>query len=281
MDRWTVGDVKITRVVECEELWDGTLLLPAATADAVKREEGLAPHFATPEGQFKLSIHAFILESKGKRIIVDTCVGNDKARSIPQWNHMKTPFTQRLVDAGHPREKIDCVMCTHLHLDHVGWNTMLVNDKWQPTFPNARYLLHGTEWDFFSTVPDEFLKGPIDDSVRPVFEQGLCDLVNDGHKITEEVWLEGTPGHTPGHNSIHIKSKGEEAVITGDMVHHPIQFRHPEWDNNFHCDNKQGQRTLREFAERYAEKPVRIFGTHFAAQGGKIVRRGDAFDYVV
>ena len=176
MNRWKVGDVTITRVVEAEELWDGTLLLPGATADAVKKERGLFPAFTTEEGQFRLSIHAFILESQGKRIIVDTCVGNDKSRSIPQWDHLHGPFPERLIEAGHPREAIDRVICTHLHLDHVGWNTMLVNDKWTATFPNAKYLVHGTEWDFFSKTEDEFLKGPVEDSVRPVMSErvGVC-----------------------------------------------------------------------------------------------------------
>jgi glyoxylase-like metal-dependent hydrolase (beta-lactamase superfamily II) len=281
MNRWKVGDVTITRVVEAEELWDGTLLLPGATADAVKKEPGLYPAFTTEEGQFRLSIHAFVLESQGKRIIVDTCVGNDKSRSIPQWDHLHGPFPERLIEAGHPREAIDRVICTHLHLDHVGWNTTLVNDKWTATFPNAKYLVHGTEWDFFSKTEDEFLKGPVEDSVRPVMDEGRCELVNDGYKITDEVWLEPTPGHTPGHTSIRISSKGADAVITGDMIHHPIQFRHPEWDNNFDCDGKQAKATRRAFCERYAEKPVRVFGTHFAAQAGRIVKKGAAFDYVL
>src|SRR5207249_10831170 len=125
------------------------------------------------------------------------------------------------------------VLCTHLHVDHVGWNTMLREGRWVPTFPNATYLIGGTEWDFFSTAEEPFLKGPVDDSVRPVVAAGMSQLVDDAHRLTDEVWLESAPGHTPGHFSVRISSRGEEAVITGDLMHHPILCRYPEWDNKF------------------------------------------------
>ena len=154
MNQWKIGDVKITRVIESEAVWEGTMLLPNATLENVKKEgEWLAP-FASPDGRVKLTIQALIIESQGKRILVDTCIGNDKVRSNPEWNKLKLPFLSDLEKAGSPREKIDRVVCTHLHIDHVGWNTMLKNDKWVPTFPNAKYLIGGTEWDFFSRSED-------------------------------------------------------------------------------------------------------------------------------
>ena len=281
MNRWKVGDVTISRVVEADELWDGTLLLPNATADAVKKEPGLFPAFTTEEGQFRLSIHAFVLESQGKRIIVDTCVGNDKSRSIPQWDHLHGPFPQRLIEAGHPREAIDRVICTHLHLDHVGWNTTLVNGKWTATFPNAKYLVHGTEWDFFSKTTDAFMKDPVDDSVRPVIDRGQAKLVDSNYKITDEVWLEPTPGHTPGHHSVRISSKGQNAVITGDLIHHPVLCAYPEWNDNFDSDAAMAKKTRRSFCEKYADSGVLVFGTHFATPScGSIQKDGSAFRFV-
>jgi glyoxylase-like metal-dependent hydrolase (beta-lactamase superfamily II) len=283
MNQWKIGDVKISRVIESEVAWDGTMLLPNATVEGVKKEQDwLYPSFSDEVGRLKLSIHALVLESMGKRIVIDTCIGNDKVRSNPEWNKLQLPFLQDLQKAGYSRESIDNVVCTHLHIDHVGWNTMLKNDKWVATFPNARYLIGGTEWDFFSRQEDDFFKPPVDDSVRPLFEEGRADLVDDKRKITDEVWLESTPGHTPGHFAVRISSKGQDAVITGDLMHHPIQCRYPEWDDNFDVDLPQAKKTRRAFCERYADTGILVLGTHFATpSAGKIVKKDDSFRFVL
>jgi glyoxylase-like metal-dependent hydrolase (beta-lactamase superfamily II) len=282
MDRWTVGDVRVTKVVESQAPWDGTILLPDATADNVERErDWLYPMFSDDAGRFRMSVHAYVLDSQGTRIVVDTCVGNDKERAHPAWNRQQLPFLEDLEKMGCPRESIDRVLCTHLHVDHVGWNTMLKNGRWVPTFPNATYLIGGTEWDFFSRAEDPFLKGPVDDSVRPVMGEGMSELVDDRHRITDEVWLESTPGHTPGHFSVRISSRGQDAVITGDLMHHPIQCRYPEWSNNFDNDGAMAKRTRRAFCERYADSGTLVFGTHFAApSAGRIVRTDGSFRFV-
>jgi glyoxylase-like metal-dependent hydrolase (beta-lactamase superfamily II) len=215
------------------------------------------------------------------RIIFDTFIGNDKVRSNPAWNKLHLPYLEDLQKLGHSREAIDHVVCTHLHIDHVGWNTMLKNDKWVATFPNAKYLVGGTEWDFFSRSLDPFFKDPVDDSVRPVMAEGRVDLVDDKHRITDEVWLEATPGHTPGHFAVRISSKGQDAVITGDLMHHPIQCRYPEWDDLFDVDGPQAKKTRREFCERYADTNVAVIGTHFASPSvGKIIKKDDSFRYI-
>ena len=282
MNHWKVGDVKITRVIESEAIWDGTMLIPDATPDNIRKEQDwLYPTFSDETGKLKLSIHALVLESMGKKIVVDTCIGNDKVRSNPEWNKLQLPFLQDLNKAGCTREAVDHVVCTHLHIDHVGWNTMLERGKWVATFPNARYLLGGTEWDFFSRQQDEFFKAPIDDSVRPLIEQGRVELVDETRKITDEVWLESTPGHTPGHFAIRISSSGQDAVITGDLMHHPLQCRYPEWDDTFDVDGPQAKKTRRAFCERYADTGTLVFGTHFAApSAGKIVKKGDSFRFI-
>ena len=283
MNRWKIGEVSITRVIESETPWDGTLLLPEATAANVRKErDWLHPTFTDDAGLLRMSIHAFVIESRGKRIVVDTCIGNDKERPIPEWNRKQWPFLANLEQAGYARESVDMVLCTHLHVDHVGWNTMLRGDTWVPTFPNATYLIGGTEWDFFSTAEEPFLKGPVDDSVRPVVAAGMSQLVDDAHRITDEVWLESTPGHTPGHFSVRISSRGEEAVITGDLMHHPILCRYPEWDNKFDYDGPRAKKTRRAFCERYADSGVLVLGTHFATpSAGRIRKQDDAYRFVL
>jgi len=283
MNRWKIGEVSITRVIESEAPWDGTLLLPEATAANVRKErDWLHPTFTDDAGLLRMSIHAFVIESRGKRIVVDTCIGNDKERPIPEWNRQQWPFLANLEQAGYPRDSVDLVLCTHLHVDHVGWNTMLRGGRWVPTFPNATYLIGGTEWDFFSTAEEPFLKGPVDDSVRPVVAAGMSQLVDEAHRLTDEVWLESTPGHTPGHFSVRISSRGEEAVITGDLMHHPILCRYPEWDNKFDYDGPRAKKTRRAFCERYADSGVLVLGTHFATpSAGRIRKQDDAYRFVL
>ncbi len=180
MNQWQIGEVKITRFVESEGAWPGEILLPNATPENMLKEAAwLAPHFINEKGRLRMSIHALVIESRGKRIIVDTCIGNDKVRSNPAWNKMKLPFLDDLKRAGHEREKIDFVVCTHLHVDHVGWNTMLQDGKWVPTFPNARYIIGGIEWDYWSKYDGGAdARDPVEDSVRPVVDEGVAELVD-------------------------------------------------------------------------------------------------------
>lgn len=278
MSRWQIGDVRITKIVELEIPGSGTFVLPDAEPQNVIPIPWLVPHFAKANGELVMSVHALVVESRGRRIVVDTCVGNDKERPVPDWNLRKGPFLEDLAAAGFPRETIDTVLCTHLHVDHVGWNTMKVGDRWLPTFPNARYLLGETEWAYWDKEPEDMFGSVMGDSVRPVLEAGLADLVQTDHEITDEVRLESTPGHTPGHVSVHITSRGEEAVITGDLMHHPCQMARPEWASSFDYDAEQARATRVAFLQRYADTPVLIIGTHFAGPtAGHIVRDGGAY----
>ena len=281
MGTWNIGDVKVSRIIESEAPWPGTWLLPDATAENIKKEASwLFPTFTDEKGKLRMAIHALVLESQGTRIVVDTCIGNDKVRSNPVWSNLKLPFLDDLEKAGYARNNIDIVVCTHLHVDHVGWNTTLENGKWVPTFPNARYLVGGTEWEFWSKSDNKDSRDPIEDSVRPVVDSGHAKLVDSNYRITDEVWLEPTPGHTPGHHSVRISSKGHDAVITGDLIHHPVQFQYPEWDDAFDSDLAMAKRTRRAFAEKYADCDVLVFGTHFATpSAGKITRSGSAFRF--
>jgi glyoxylase-like metal-dependent hydrolase (beta-lactamase superfamily II) len=277
--RWKVGDVTITKVVEIETTSSPTWILPDLTVENLARPElaWCRPHFAQEDGKATLSVHSLVVESQGQRIVVDTCVGNDKNVPISGWNQRQGPFLEDLTAAGFDPESISTVLCTHLHVDHVGWNTRLDNGKWVPTFANARYLWHKTEFDHWM-VHDQGDGGSIrTESILPVYEAGQVDLVTPDHTVTDEVRLEPTPGHTPGHVSVHITSRGEEAVITGDFVHHPAQLTHPEWNSRFDFDRAQAEQTRRDFLARYADRPVLVIGTHFASPtAGHVVRDGAA-----
>ena len=265
MNQWTVGDVKITRVVEIESLGGSRFILPDATREACLPYTWMQPHFMDEQGNLQMSVHALVVDTGDRRILVDTCIGNDKERHVPNWSHLQTHFLQDLSDAGYPPETIDTVLCTHLHVDHVGWNTMLVDGQWVPTFPNARYLFAKTEWEHWDANEDESVYGPVlADSVRPVVEAGLVDLVDVDHRVCAEVRLEPTPGHTPGHVSVHIRSGGAEALITGDCIHHPVQMSRPDWCSSADVDQAQGQQTRESLLKRYVDDQILIIGTHFA-----------------
>jgi glyoxylase-like metal-dependent hydrolase (beta-lactamase superfamily II) len=287
MRQWTIGDVTITKFEELtfEGLDD---FLPDATPDKVLPIEWLKPHFITPEGALKFSIHALVVDAPDCRIIVDTCVGNDKPREFfPDWHMLQTNFLEKLESAGYPADSFDVVLCTHLHLDHVGWNTMLVGDKWVPTFPNARHLIEKTEFDLVAGDQDddgiaEWLrdmnKTVMEDSITPIVEAGLVELVSNDKQVCDEVRLIPTPGHTIGHVSVEIASKGEKALITGDFVHNPCQLAHPEWAISTDYDQTQSTQTRFTQFSALADTPVLVIGTHWPEPtAGQVVSDGDTW----
>ena len=282
--KWRIGDVTVTKIVEMEVTGGSRFILPQATYEAVLPITWLQPHFADERGRLKMSIHALVVEASGRRFLVDTCLGNDKqGRRIPAWNNLQGPFLADLAASGFPRESIDTVLCTHLHVDHVGWNTMLADEKWVPTFPNARYLMGRFEFDHWRGQRErDDMAAVFADSVKPVFDAGLVDLVETGHRVSDEISLVPTLGHTPGHVSVRIASDGEEALITGDFMHHPCQIARPDWRSAADSDPEQAQRTRRRMLGELADRPVLVIGTHFAGPtAGRIVRDGDAYRLAV
>jgi glyoxylase-like metal-dependent hydrolase (beta-lactamase superfamily II) len=284
LNSWTVGNVTITRVVESEgAATDGSFLLMHGGPEYVTELPWLHPHFADREGRIKMSVHSFVVESQGRRVVVDTGIGNNKVRSgFPSAANLDGPFLERMSTAGFNPGSIDTVVCTHLHMDHVGWNTSLVAGQWRPTFDRARYLFGRYEWERRAVDESPESREFIDDSVLPVFAAGLVDLVEDGHEVTDEVWLEPSRGHTEGHMSVVIRSQGEEAVITGDLMHHPMQIAYPERGCHFDFDYNEALATRRRFVERHADQPVLVLGTHFASpSSGYVVRDGDRWRFAV
>ncbi len=282
MLQWKIGDIKITQLIEMTAAGGELEVLPDATPDNLSKLPWLKPHFVSNEDNLILNIQMLIIETPDQKMVVDTCIGNDKNLNMPDWSNLQLPFLEDLKKLGHDPESIDTVICTHLHVDHVGWNTRKVNGNWEPTFPNARYLVVKEEYDFWRNLEEDPFGDVFGESVKPIFDAGLADLVENNHNVGGGVSFESTPGHTPGHVSVCISSNDETAVITGDMMHHPCQIGRPEWVTPFDADNDAAVITRKAFLERYADKPVLVLGTHFADPvAGKIVRDGDTYRFDV
>lgn len=274
---WKIGDVEVARLVEVNAFEDNMwMLLEGATEEFVQQYKWLVPHFATPGGKMIISFQCFVLRSQGKSVMIDTCIGADRKREFDVFCNLQTTFLEDLEYAGFPRTSITDVLCTHLHFDHVGWNTMKVDGKWVPTFPQARYLFGKKEYDHWIHLRDTHGYHDVEhlyDSIAPVVEAGLVEYISPDYRITDEVSLFPTPGHTPGHMSVLIESRGQKAVITGDMMHHPIQLTDPGRHARFDMDKAQGGRTRLEFVERFGDRDVLIIGSHFSEPtSGWIVR---------
>ena len=286
-DSWRVGDVVITRIVDFEVSgMPPQVVFGELTQERVREVGWLRPHYATPEGGLIISIHAYVVESNGVRIIVDTCAGNDKPRHSPHFNMLTTQFLERLAHAGFSPADIDYVLCTHMHIDHVGWNTRWTGQDWVPTFPDAQYLFGRIEWGHWES---EIARPPtseeeadthaiMEDSVKPIIAAGLHRLVETDHHITDEIQLFPTPGHTPGHVSVAITSGGRKAVIAGDIMHHPIQLADAGIQSSFDTDKTEAEATRRAFIRDHSDRDILVLGTHFARpSAGWIVRDGAAW----
>lgn len=241
--------------------------------DAVVKEHAawLAPaHYDPASGFLKLSVHSWLLTVSGKRILIDACVGNHKPRDKrPMWNMLDTPYLARLAAAGAKPEQIDMVMCTHLHVDHIGWNTKLENGRWVPTFPNARYVWSKEDFEHYLALDRDPEKGPANlgsfrDSILPVVEAGLAQMVSGATSLDESLSVEPAPGHTPGTIAIKFESRGEKALFCGDILHHALQVCHPEW-NSMACLDAANARASRRKALEHCAGGALLMPAHFGA----------------
>ncbi len=276
-ERWTVGDVTITKVVESESWLPLTFLpefLPSSSAADIEAMHWLAPHYVR-EGQFSMGIYSFLVETPDRKIVVDTAVGNAKTRVGPAFNMLDTAFLEGFRSVWEP-EDVDAVVSTHLHVDHVGWNTRLVDGAWLPTFPNASYYFVDHEyrhWERCAATDDEGhplfdAAAVFSDSLRPIVDAGLASFVEPSAELSPEVALMPSHGHTPGHVSVLVHSRGESAVITGDLVHFPCQIGHPHWSSIYDYDAIAAAATRTAFLERFADSETLVIGTHFGSPTG-------------
>ncbi|HEY8335393.1 MAG TPA: MBL fold metallo-hydrolase [Tardiphaga sp.] len=280
--RFEIGDIAIHRIIEQETTFLPALeLLPGLTPELLGEHRAWMRDIGALDAQdvLILCFQSYVVRTPHHTILVDSCIGNDKPRPRPKWN-MKSDDTymRALAAAGLGVEDIDVVMCTHLHVDHVGWNTRLLDGRWVPTFPNARYVFGKTEFDHWTAQNAAAPVAPFVDSVLPVVEAGRADIVADDHEIGDHVRLILTPGHTPGHVAVAFGRGRDDAVVSGDLMHSPIQTRYPEMSVKFDVDQALSAVTRRNFLERYCDTGTLCCTAHFPSPSiGKIRRRGSGF----
>ena len=279
---WRVGELTIRTIFEApgDFIQEYT---PGATPENVKQIPWLGPNFADNEGKLKYFLQTFVIETPTKTILVDTGVGNHKKRKdVPDWNNLNTDFIAQLARLGHKPEDIDVVLASHLHFDHVGWNTTHADGKWVPTFPKARHLIVKKEFEYWQSKPKQEIADDhagFVDSILPLHEAKLIDFVRDDHNL-DEISFVPTPGHTPNHVSFLLESKGESAFISGDLLHHPCQIAHPEWSSEADTDMKQASITRRTIIEHFADSDTLFIGNHFPTPvAGHIKKDGDSFKF--
>ena len=281
-----VGDVIIHQIVEQEgPFFDILPFFPALTKELLEQNRvWMQPKYLSPEDKVVLCVQSYLVQTPQHNILIDTCVGNHKPRPArPFWNMMNSDRYERgLGSIGVGVAEIDFVMCTHLHVDHVGWNTRLENGRWVPTFSKARYVFADRELAHWTerNKADPAACPWITDSVLPIVAANRVDIVKSSHAFSDLVALIPTPGHTIDHYSVQVGKSGADAIITGDMIHSPLQARYPEISQMSDFDPKQSAVSRRELFERICDTPTRICTAHFPSPSrGRIVRWRDAFDF--
>lgn len=268
MMSWQVGDVKITRIVEIYNFTDNiNMTISDATPEEVIALEWLHPHYATPDGQQRMNFQGFVVQTPDRNIVVDSCIGAGREREFDVFCDLPEGFLQDLESLGISREDVDTVMCTHLHFDHVGWNTYKdpATGAYKPTFPNATYLFGKTEFEAWKHLRNDGIHNPnhMIESVDPIVAAGMSELIDNDHQIAPGIHCEPSHGHTPGHVHVCIESKGERAIITGDLMHHPMQCAMPHRTATFDMDKEAGRNSRTTFVEKYKDSGVVVIGAHF------------------
>ncbi len=288
MSTWTVGPVSVTRIEE--QLGFGSFppeeYFSGFEREVLERHLGwLVPdHYVPAENALITSVHSWLIRTPKHTILLDCCAGNHKDRPWwPRFHQLETPFLERLRAAGTRPEDIDIVLCTHLHADHIGWNTVLKDGRWVPTFPNAKYLFSRIENDFWdpriniALSEDPARKVAYRDSVLPVVEAGQAQLVEGSHAIDDLLLVEPAPGHTSGHVLLKLRAGGG-GVFCGDVLHHPLQIYAPHWNSQFCMQPDEARTTRRRVLEHCAESGALLFPTHFGAPHvAAIAAAGGAF----
>jgi len=280
--RWRIGDATVFRIGELDATAALQGLIPKFDLADVARAGWLIPAFVDETGRLRGSVQVFVIMIADKVIIVGPGVGNHKMRSaVPGWDNLDTDFLEQLQAAGVTPGAVDYVVNTHLHFDHIGWHTQLIDGAWQPTFPAARCVMSAGEFRYWQARPEKEIADQhagFADSVVPVYEAGLVDLVADDHVVTDGVRLAPSPGHTPHHVSVIVESRGQSAVLSGDAMHHPCQIAYPDWASASDFDPDQAQASRSALLERCAESGALLIGAHFADPViGRVLRGGLGF----
>jgi len=285
MDRIQLGDVSIASIIERDGPW--------------RRPEDMFPDFDPDIGgqhlaelgplvydaasnRLVITYQTFVVRTPRHTILVDTCTGEDKGYPAPM-DFPKQPWLDGFASLGLRFEDIDYVFCTHLHIDHCGWNTRLVDGRWVPTFPRAKYIFHKREYAAWEAADarGESPPGTVwRTNCRPIVEAGQALLVDDDFALDDSAWLTPTPGHSPCHCCVNIRSRGMHAVVTGDMMHHALQCREPNWSTVFDWDKAMAARSRRQFLSDVADTGTLVLPVHFPAPtAGRVEADGERFRY--
>ena len=275
---WQVGDVRVSRIDELALPADtAAWLLPEATPELIANSGPLPAGALAGDGRLALSVQTFALRIGALRVLVDTGVGNGKQRTNPAWSNLNTPFLDRLAAADFAPEDVDLVVTTHLHTDHVGWNTRWNGSAWIPTFPNAAYLVARDEYEWWTGQDlDAGRRQLFVDSVEPIRASGhlrLLDIPAAGLEVAPGLEVVRTPGHTPGHVAVRVTSGTATAVISGDCLHHPLQLARPELNSSADIDPAQAMRSRRALLDHLADTGGLLLGTHVPPPAAGTVTR--------
>ena len=280
-----IGDVTITSIVERDGPWrkPETMFPAYDAAVAAEHLKTMEPEvFDAASGRMVITYQTFVVRTKHHTILVDTCTGEDKNHP-PPMDFPKAPWLDGFKAAGLSFDAIDYVFCTHLHIDHSGWNTVLRDGRWVPTFPKAKYIFHKREYDFWeaATARGEHPPGQVwAMNCQPIVEAGQALLVDDDFSLDDTVTLTPTPGHSPCHCCVNIQSRGMKAVVTGDMMHHALQCREPDWSTVFDWDAKMAAASRRTFLGNVADTDTLVLPIHFPTPTvGRVSSDGDRFHW--
>lgn len=280
-----LGRLRISRALEMMMEFDPFGFFPETQAnDWNPHRDWLAPRAMNPaNGMLRFPCQSYVVRTSHHTILIDSCIGNHKQRPArPSWHEKSDDeYLTALAQHGLAPEDIDFVMCTHMHGDHVGWNTRMEDGRWVPTFPNARYIFSQKELDTWqNTAQDRFSLTPIQDSVLPVIAAGQAQLVSNDFALDDEVWVQSAPGHTPDHLAVNLASGGERAIMLGDAVHSPVQCRHPEWTVRVDWDAELAKATRRTLMGELADASTLVLTAHFPLPSAGWFRRdGDSFNF--
>jgi glyoxylase-like metal-dependent hydrolase (beta-lactamase superfamily II) len=280
-----IGDVTITSIIERDGPWRRPAEMfptydPAIGEAHLKTLDPVV--FDPASGRMVITYQTFVVRTPKHTILVDTCTGEDKGYPAPM-DFPKAPWLDGFAAEGLRFEDIDYVFCTHLHIDHCGWNTRLVNGRWVPTFPRAKYVFHKGEYAAWEEASRRGANPPGNVwrfNCEPVVAAGQALLVDDDFALDDSVWLQPSPGHSPCHCCINIASRGQRAVVTGDLMHHALQVREPGWSTVFDWDATQAAASRRGFLAEVAETPTLVLPIHFpGATAGRVKGRATGFDW--
>jgi len=276
-----LGDITIQRIVEHEiPVYQPTEMFDEATPDALEPyRKWLEPDALCPKtGRLIMPVLSYLVRTRHHTILIDTCVGCDKTYAEPpEWHQRQNAkWMSNLIAAGAHPEEIDYVFCTHLHSDHCGWNTQLVDGRWIPTFPNAKYVFARDE---YQTTESEYSQIFID-NVQPIMEAGQSVLVDLDYALDDEIWLEPTVGHSAGHVAINLKSGQHRSSMCGDLIHSPVQLAEPDWNCNSDYNIATAIQTRNDYLKKYCDTDTLILTAHFPSPSvGHIISRGDRYDF--